>query len=208
MAGRHRSFDKEEVLGTAMKVFWQNGYAGTSMSDLTGATGLTKPSLYAAYGNKEDLFRQSLHRYIEEQRGLIGAALHEPGVNLMDRIANYLKASARRAGDPSAPGGCFVLASTCEADSEAMPAEARQTVIEINARTNSRFSELFRDEQKKGHVDKTASPELLADHLSVLQAGLVMMAKKGADPQSLERLIDHAISTWPMSEPRDARKKT
>lgn len=201
MAGRHRNFDKEEVLETAMEVFWRNGYAGTSMSDLTGATGLAKPSLYAAYGNKEELFRQSLHRYIRVQREKIGDALHTPGLALKDRIANYLKASARRAADKTAPGGCFVATSTCEASSEAMPEEARQTIFEINTNSRQRFTEFLKDEQAGGNLAKSASPELLADYIQVVQVGLVMMAKKGADLADIDRLIDHTILTWPSDEP-------
>jgi len=201
MAGRNRTFDKEEVLETAMKVFWRNGYAGTSMSDLTGATGLAKPSLYAAYGNKEDLFRQSLHRYIRAQRENIGDPLHAPGVALKVRVANYLKASARRAADRSTPGGCFVAASTCEASSGAMPDEARQTISEINANSRSRITDFLREEQANGDLAEAASPEILADYIQVMQSGLVLMAKKGTGLAEIERLVDHVISTWPLSEP-------
>lgn len=207
MVGRHRSFDTEEVLETVMKVFWRNGFAGTSMSDLTGATGLTKPSLYGAYGNKEELFRQSLLRYIEARRDNAGSALRAPNSNLKDRIANYLRASVQGATDPNAPGGCFLMASTCEANSEAMPAKARQTINEINAAGKSAIAEFLLEEQAKGHLAGAASPELLADYLLVLQAGLVSMAQKGADLAELERLIDHAISTLPLDEPGRVSKQ-
>lgn len=201
MAGRHRSFDKEVVLETTMKVFWRNGFAGTSMSDLTGATGLTKPSLYAAYGNKEALFSLSLHRYIRAQREKTGGELQAPDVSLKDRIANYLKASARVAADRSTPGGCFVANSTCEANSSAMPSEARQTIAEVNNNARSRITDYLRDEQAKGNLAETAAPDLLADYLLVLQSGLVLMAKKGTELAAIERLIDHVILTWPLDEP-------
>lgn len=197
MAGRHRSFDKEEVLDTVMKAFWRNGFAGTSMSDLTGATGLTKPSLYAAYGNKEGLFKESLHRYIRVQSDT-RAALYAPDLSLKDRVANYLRASVELASDPNAPGGCFILASTCEASSEAMPLEARKTVNEINTNTRSRVTDFFEQEQAEGHLTSAASPERLADYFLVLQAGLVLAAQKGTDPVALDGLIDHAVSTLPL----------
>ncbi len=62
-AGRKRTFDEEQALEAAMRVFWQKGYVGTSLSDLTAALGINKPSLYAAFGNKEQLFASALARY-------------------------------------------------------------------------------------------------------------------------------------------------
>ena len=63
--GRPREFDVEEALGAALKVFWRKGYDGASLTDLTEAMGVTRPSLYCAFGNKEALFRAALHRYDE-----------------------------------------------------------------------------------------------------------------------------------------------
>jgi AcrR family transcriptional regulator len=62
-AGRRRSFDEAQALETAMRVFWRRGYQGTSLSDLTAALGINKPSLYAAFGNKEQLFARALAHY-------------------------------------------------------------------------------------------------------------------------------------------------
>jgi AcrR family transcriptional regulator len=63
--GRPREFDTDEALDKAMMVFWQQGFEGASLSDLTEAMGISRPSLYAAFGNKEELFRRALGRYVE-----------------------------------------------------------------------------------------------------------------------------------------------
>ena len=73
--GRPREFDKDEVLGAALQVFWQKGYEGASLSDLTDAMGITRPSLYAAFGNKEALFLQALDRYEKDKLAYIGEAV-------------------------------------------------------------------------------------------------------------------------------------
>src|SRR5580658_8658977 len=76
--GRPRAFDAENALDRAMKVFWQKGYLGTSLSDLTDAMGINRPSLYAAFGNKKSLFRKVLDRYLKGPSVYLSEALREP----------------------------------------------------------------------------------------------------------------------------------
>src|SRR5580698_9426758 len=76
--GRHREFDVEKVLDAVLSVFWRKGYEGTSYADLTEAAGVERPALYAAFGNKEALFRQALARYDEQYLGYIPEALELP----------------------------------------------------------------------------------------------------------------------------------
>src|SRR3982751_2837105 len=76
--GRPREFCVEGALAAALRVFWQKGYEGTSLTDLTEAMGITRPSLYAAFGNKEALFRKTLDLYEREKLNYIGKALAQP----------------------------------------------------------------------------------------------------------------------------------
>src|SRR5271156_2850321 len=76
--GRPRGFDAEKVLDRALKVFWRKGYEGASLPDLTGAMGVNRPSLYAAFGNKEALFRKVIDRYASGPAAYVGEALEEP----------------------------------------------------------------------------------------------------------------------------------
>src|SRR5690606_10983188 len=76
--GRPREFDPDQALASALGVFWSKGYEGTSMTDLTEAMGITKPSLYAAFGNKEALFSRALDLYEREKLAYIGEAMAAP----------------------------------------------------------------------------------------------------------------------------------
>src|SRR3984957_7648127 len=76
--GRPRAFDDEKALNRAMQVFWRKGYLGTSLSDLTEAMGINRPSLYAAFGNKKSLFRKALDRYFKGPSVYLSEALREP----------------------------------------------------------------------------------------------------------------------------------
>src|SRR3981189_1908276 len=76
--GRPREFCVDEALAKALRVFWSKGYEGASLSDLTEAMGITRPSLYAAFGNKEALFRKALDLYEHDKLAFVGAALEAP----------------------------------------------------------------------------------------------------------------------------------
>ena len=88
-AGRQREFDKRVALDAAMKVFWANGYSGTSLSDLTDVMGINKPSLYAAFGNKEALFISALDHYTGEHGAPHNQELHKSNKNLRSRLRVY-----------------------------------------------------------------------------------------------------------------------
>ncbi len=114
-AGRKRTFDKDRALETALKVFWRKGFVGTSVSDLTRSLGINKPSLYAAFGNKEQLFVSALTRY-GRHYGLPHAShLLEPAdAPLRQRLRAYLLSIARMVTDPDLPGGCLIAISSCD----------------------------------------------------------------------------------------------
>ena len=78
--GRPREFDVDKALDLALQVFWSKGYEGASMADLTLAMGITRPSLYAAFGNKEELFRKALDRYVDGPGGYVQVALAKPTI--------------------------------------------------------------------------------------------------------------------------------
>src|SRR4030081_1680148 len=106
-AGRPRSFDTEKALDRALQVFWRKGYEGTSLPDLTEAMGINRPSLYAAFGNKEGLFRKALDRYAERSGGLMCEAMKEPSARAA--AERLLRATADALTDPRNPRGCLAV---------------------------------------------------------------------------------------------------
>lgn len=196
VAGRRREFDKEHALIKAMEVFWRKGYSGTSLSNLTDAMGINKPSLYAAFGNKEDLFVSAIHQYVNEYGVPHFGKLLNSDSSLQERVRAYLESIAKMISDSKLPGGCFLTTSTCEAGSDCLPEDAVQTILAINAASTRTFIDFFKDEQAKGNIKSTASPEVLADYLLALQFGLAVMARNGIRGNRLKRTISHAASSF------------
>src|SRR5258705_13627764 len=104
--GRPRTFDTDKALDKALKVFWRKGYEGASLPELTRAMGINRPSLYAAFGNKEALFRKAVERYAQGPSGYTGAALELPTARAV--VEELLRGGARTMTDPKCPRGCFM----------------------------------------------------------------------------------------------------
>ncbi len=188
-AGRHRCFDKEIALEQAMDVFWTNGFAGTSMSDLTTAMGINKPSLYSAFGNKEKLYKSTLERYVQKYGAIHAEQLFLEGKSFNERLRSYLTSIAQMATEPKLPGGCFVCLSTCEMDGASIPVDAMQTIFKINQVTNSSLTDFFKSEIAAGNVSSERSPNIMANYIMSLQFGLAVMARSGAKISELDEII-------------------
>jgi len=195
-AGRQCEFDKDLALDSAMELFWRDGYNGTSLSDLTANMGINKPSLYAAFGNKEALFISAINQYVHKHGSPHFNLLHTPNASLKRRLQNYLKSIAKMLTDPKLPGGCFVTTSTCEARSHCLPPDALQTIKKINEASTKAFFDFFASEEQQGNLTSTSSPDVLASYLLTLQYGLAVMARNGTKKNVLDKVIDHSISIF------------
>ncbi|TQV71106.1 TetR/AcrR family transcriptional regulator [Aliikangiella marina] len=192
-AGRNRSFDKETALKKAMEVFWKNGYSGTSLSDLTAAMNINKPSMYAAFGNKEALFTKALDYYLENFGKVHAEQLNVKNMPLDERLEGYLLSISDMVSDQMLPGGCFITGTTCEAGSDCLPSSAVDRLVQINQQTKEALVEFFNQESL--NVTATSSPEELADYLMVQQFGLAVMARTGAPKAQLEKIAKQAVSS-------------
>lgn len=190
MLGRRRSFDKDKMLDKLMNVFWRHGYAGTSMSHLTGETGLTKPSLYAAYGNKEDMYCAALGSYLQLQSEEVYSKLADDGRSLTETLSDFLKATAKGATRPGRPEGCFIAGASCDAQAELLPEKAFAQITQINKTGNDMLAEVLR-----AHLGSDAGrdADTLANYILVLQNGLVQLAIRGVDYATLEATVDVAM---------------
>ncbi len=194
-AGRNRAFVKEDALSKAMEVFWQKGYSGTSLSDLTAAMGINKPSLYAAFGNKESLFVSAINRYAEKHGIRHFEQLLKPDLTLKERLIAYFESIASMLTDTGLPGGCFVTTSTCEAGSSCLPQQAVDSILQINGASIQGLIEVLEDEKAQGKLDADTSVEQLADYLLTLQFGLAVMARNGATLDRLKQVIQTGLAS-------------
>ena len=118
--GRPRTFDIDEALEQALLVFWRRGFLDASLAELTRAMGLNKPSLYAAFGDKERLYLLALDRYVEQRLSRHAAALDdEPEASRA--IERFLRALAALYADPRNPGGCFLINGAADLGGAGMP---------------------------------------------------------------------------------------
>jgi len=192
-AGRHRSFEKEHALEQAMLVFWQKGYPGTSLTDLTTAMGINKSSLYAAFGNKETLFNQTLSLYLVQHGLYHSDHLLPKSKSLQDRVKSYLLSIAKMLTDANSPKGCFICLSTSEMAGSCLP---EQTVIEIksiNQKTLAFLHDFLEKEKQLGNLNGAIDTKAMAHYLLTLQFGLAVAARNGSDFALLARTVE--IST-------------
>lgn len=181
------------MLDTLMNVFWHHGYAGTSLSTLTEATGLTKPSLYAAYGNKEAMFCAALGCYLQLQSETVYVKLQNDERDLPEALTDFLKATAAGATQSNRPAGCFIVGASCDAEADLLPADAQTLISQINTMGTDMLVSFFRShlgDKTKGGIEA----EALAEYVLVLQTGLVQMAVRRMNYAALERAIEIAMT--------------
>jgi AcrR family transcriptional regulator len=190
--GRPRSFDREQALTTAMRLFWRKGYSATSMSDLTGAMGIGATSLYAAFGSKEALFTEALQHYACRHAPKIWARFEE-ATTAREAVEALLHDSAevlaRTADDPA---GCMVaLSAVGDEGHDELGAKIRTVRADGIAKIRAR---LVRAEP--GELPKGIEADALARYVAAVQGGMSLQARDGADATELRQVADAALSFW------------
>lgn len=191
--GRPRAFDADVALDKALALFWRKGYEGTSLSDLTEAMGINRPSLYAAFGNKEELFRKALDRYIEKTGGVMLGALAQPTAR--EAAAHLLYHSAEASAGPEYPNGCLLVQGALACGEEADPIR-----LELIARRQMGQA-MFRERLERAKVEGDLSPDAdcaaLARFISTVTQGMHVQAATGATPEELRAVAEVALKAWP-----------
>lgn len=200
--GRHRQFDETEVLSAALSVFWQKGYEGASLEDLTKATGLARPSLYAAFGNKEGLFRKALDLYDTKYLRFMTQALDE--ATSIEVVKHLLRGSLELHTLDAAHPGCLGLngALACSENSEAI----RQELVRRRAGTQLGLRRRLERAKKEGDLPSSVNPATLASYVMAVSQGMAVQAKAGASKSALEGLMRQVLDMWPSSSNSPAGK--
>jgi AcrR family transcriptional regulator len=191
--GRARTFDADEALDRAMTVFWSKGYEGTSLSDLTEAMGISRPSLYAAYGNKEELFRKALERYGEGPSAYERDALAQPTARAVAEA--LLRGAADVQTDPATPAGCLAVLGTTYCAEESSP--IGKTVIAFRVAGHAAIRERFERARAEGDLPAEADPAALTHYIGTVVCGMAVLAASGSTRTELERVIELTMRAWP-----------
>ena len=190
--GRPREFDTELALGAALRVFWAKGYEGASLSDLTDEMGITRPSLYAAFGNKEALFRQALDLYERDKLTYIGDAIEAPTARAVAERLLMGSVDAATTGDCK---GCMgVIASVA---CQSVEPSIRD---DVNARAeSSRRAIIARMQQAidAGEFRVVTEAEAITRYLLAIMQGISVQAQSGASREELLQVADSALLSWP-----------
>lgn len=189
--GRRRSFDIEKALDQAVRVFWRKGFEGASLLDLTRAMGINRPSLYAAFGNKEELFRKAMDRYIEGPAGYLGKALEKRTAR--ETVDHLLKGVVGLLTDPRNPPGCLMVqgALVCGKKGAAVRRRlaARRTAYEVS------LEQRFCRAVAEGDLPEGADPAVLAKYIMVVIHGMAVHASSGVGRKELRQVAETALRT-------------
>ena len=191
--GRPRAFCADQALAAALGVFWAQGYEGASMAELTAAMGITKPSLYAAFGNKEQLFHKALDLYETEKLAYMGEALREPTARAV--AEHFMRGAIAAQTGTFDPKGCLgiIAMTTCGAEAGSIKDEVMKRRQSSADALIGRFRQARDDGDLPDHVD----PEALAQYLFTILQGMAVQASGGATSTDLERVLDTMLMTWP-----------
>jgi AcrR family transcriptional regulator len=191
--GRPRSFERATALRRAMEVFWAKGYDGASLAELTAAMGINAPSLYAAFGSKEALFREAVALYGATEGTEIWTALPQ-APTACEAIERFLRASALSFTRPDRPAGCLVVLGAL------LASDANVNVCrELRASRAGNVAAL-RDRLERavaeGELPESVDGEAVATFYATVQQGMSIQARDGASRETLLAVADCAMAAW------------
>ncbi len=187
--GRPRGFEPEAALDAAVDTFWRHGYEATGLAELTEAMGISRPALYRAFGDKEQLFQAALKRYVDLNMSYVSDALTRSTAREVAQA--FLTGNAAAVTTPGRPRGCLSVQAmvTDEAGAFALLAENRRV---IQLRLRDRFVRALED----GDLDPGQDPDRLARFLITLATGFAIRATDGETREELLAVADCALEAF------------
>lgn len=192
--GRPREFSEEAALDAAMRVFWEKGYEGASLDDLTHAMGINRSSLYSTFGDKEALFEKVVAHYRRGPMAFVGDAMEQPTARAC--VEALLRGTVKFLADPSHPKGCLTLQGglACGSGAEGV----RQSMIEWRNAAYSMLQKRMQRARANGDLPRDVNPKDLARYIVIVMNGLGVQAVNGASAAEMNRAVELALRSMPL----------
>jgi AcrR family transcriptional regulator len=196
--GRPRSFDREKALGAAIRLFRERGYDGATLSDLLEAMGgISPPSLYSAFGSKEELFKEAVAAYVTKTGEDGRCALEADELQTRAAIEQVMRAHVAGITKSGEPHGCMLVQGALNCTAKGVEgAEASAYLHDLRAQTHRRILQRIKRGVRDGDVPRTTDVESLAMFVSALLNGLSVQASDGASRAALSAAVDRAMRAW------------
>jgi AcrR family transcriptional regulator len=196
--GRPREFDVDKALDRAVEIFWRKGYEGTTLTDLTGAMGISRPSMYAAFGTKDKLFAKALERYTEGPASYGERATEQQTAR--DVAESFLRGSATATTLPDSPHGCLGVQGALATGEAARGVQA--SLVEWRNGAYASLQERFQRAVDEGDLPADADASVLARFVITVSNGIAVQAASGVDRDTLNAVVDVAMLSWPSADRR------
>ena len=193
--GRPREFDRDAAVAAATRLFWERGYEASSIGELAHAMGIKSGSLYAAFGDKQSLFKEALASYGDSPYGaFVGRAFAEEAT-AYGAIARMLREAARIFPDPSHPAGCMTISAATNVSP--VNTEVQEYLRELRADNVAAMEQRLVEARSAGELPAAADPHALAEYFATVFQGMSQRAQDGAGADDLGAVAELALLAWP-----------
>lgn len=201
--GRPLSFDRDAALQEAMHLFWRQGYEATSISGLTAVMGITAPSLYAAFGDKEQLFLEAIECYANGPGN--AAALFARGTTARATVLEFMESNARELTNDAHPRGCMVVAAAV--NGSAGSAGIQQQMLLLRQAVEAGLRTWMERGMASGELPTSIDPAALAKYYYAVAQGMTLQARDGATTEQLLAVARLSMQAWPSPPTRNNKSK-
>jgi len=191
--GRPLSFNRDFALRQAMLAFWRHGYETTSIADLTAAMGITAPSLYAAFGDKKQLFLEAVRLYAGDPRAMADGIDAAPSA--LEAARGLMTAAARAYTGEDTPSGCLMASAT--ASGSAASADVQRVVADIRRSVRCSLQAKIDQDMQAGRLPPATNGAALAGLVMAVMQGMSVLARDGMERPALLGIAEASLQAWP-----------